>query len=92
MEFYLLPGRGTYHNGYSVYEADREALADLLNEAFRPVGEEVPPSQLEVAAVPLPPPEPEEPASEEEQPIEESAGEGNLPGDLIENPSAFPTD
>lgn len=92
VEFYLLPGRGTYHNGYSVYEADREALADLLNEAFRPVGEEVPPSQLEVAAVPLPPPEPEEPASEEEQPIEESAGEGNLPGDLIENPSAFPTD
>ena len=63
-----------------------------MNEAFRPVGEEVPPSQLEVAAVPLPPPEPEEPASEEEQPIEESAGEGNLPGDLIENPSAFPTD
>ena len=23
VEFYLLPGRGTYHNGYSVYEADR---------------------------------------------------------------------
>ena len=91
VEFYLLPGRGTYHNGYSVYEADREALADLLNEGFRPVGEEVPPSQLEVAAVPLPPPQPEE-LTEEEQPIEEPSGEGDPPGDLIENPSAFPTD
>ena len=65
-----------------------EALADLLNEAFRPVGEEVPPSQWRW---------PQcrsrrragRTASEEEQPIKESAGEGNLPGDLIENPERF---
>lgn len=42
VEFYLLPGRGTYHNGYSVYEVDREALADLLNEAFRRWGRKFP--------------------------------------------------
>lgn len=92
MDLYLLPGRGAYHNGYSVYEADREALAELLNQHFRPMGEEVPASQLEVAAVPLPP-KPEEPIQEEEPSTEEEpTGSLSEPGDLIENPSAFPTD
>lgn len=93
IELYLVPGTGKTHYGYSVYEADREALADILNEHFRPVGEEVSQWQLQLAEVPKPlPEESSQPDSTELQWIEEPSDDFWESDGGPQNPGAWPTD
>ena len=62
--FYLAQGTGAMYGTYAVYQLDAESLAQTLNEAFRPAGEEAAADDLRVAAVPLQP-QPEEELWEE---------------------------
>jgi len=50
IQVYTLEGTGKMYNGYAVYEADRDKLAELLNLHFRPYSEQV--SSISIAQVP----------------------------------------
>ena len=74
MEFFLLEGTGKQYGSYSVYEADREAAAELLNTWFRPSDQSVEADALGLRQVPIPV-QPESSEPQEQPPQEESSSE-----------------
>lgn len=63
---FTLEGYGKMHNGFAVYEADRQKLIDLLNLHFRPYGEKV--NWLGIPSVPQTQPSSSASSAPEEEP------------------------
>lgn len=91
---FLAPGSGRQNRSYAVYQWDAEEIAQLLNNYFRPKGEELAAEQLNICQLPeqpvyqLPAQEPPAPQPEPQtghEPLKEENEEQELQETPLEN-------